>query len=551
MAEISNKECFTKHKLLGDIISALKLVYKYDIDLIRSNVNERCVVSRVFHYIAKRTENDADYTGLVWDAEYNRVGLQGEAKKMGDVKASWSHIIPDLVLHHRGDDYRNVLVCEFKKNRYAKADVRKLAYMTGIAYQYKYGLQIVLRENEVDLVWLRDGCEEPYSFETYSTATWEEKSPFPDSLAPVGRRSCTLMVTRSCNLNCRYCFEPYKCNDKSKEMGFEMARSLILKEEQIVKDNPEYTELAIDFMGGEPLMNFPLIKRVVEWLERNPLQVPFICIATTNGTLVKRHESWLRKHSHILKLGGSYDGTPTMQRINRGTGDRFEDNIDLLHSIYPDLGFHMVISRESLPNLAEGVLSIQRKGYKVKAALAQGVSWNASDVKIFGRELKKLARAYLGVDKSLPPINLLTRMLMNVSKDPSTYRQEKWCGSGTNMITYDYDGKSYGCHMFTPVVLGERSIEAANLNYTCRDSVEDDRCKECIVKSVCPTCAGFNFRYRGSLAKRDLSWCDMVKTQMRIACAFQIKKLARSKHMSFYEKQIARSAYKAYPVFYP
>ena len=208
----------------------------------------------------------------------------------------------------------------------------------------------------------------------------------------------------------------------------------------------------------------------------------------------------------------------------------------------------MVISKETLPHLAEGVLSVQRKVYKFKAAIAQGVIWTVTDAVIFRKQLEILARAYLGCDRNLKPLNLLTCTLMHIADDPQKVKQVKWCGSGTNMITYDYDGKSYGCHLFTPVVLGDKAVESKNLDYTCRQSIEDPHCQKCHLKSVCPTCAGFNYRYRGSPAKRDHSWCRMVEAQMQVACIFQIKKLARLKHFTEHEKMLARYAYEALDV---
>ena len=70
-----------------------------------------------------------------------------------------------------------------------------------------------------------------------------------------------LMVTHACNLNCAYCYELYK---KNAYMKSDLAKELILREAQFVKESDQFDELEIDFMGGEPFMNFPLIKEIVE-----------------------------------------------------------------------------------------------------------------------------------------------------------------------------------------------------------------------------------------------------------------------------------------------
>ena len=110
----------TKEKLTEEILCVLKFLYKEDNDrvLVEKDANERCIAARFFAYMMNHTRCDPDYKGLVWDLEYNRKGLQGEPKDMGEGKGL---IIPDLVLHHRGYDDRNILVCEFKKRKPAAA----------------------------------------------------------------------------------------------------------------------------------------------------------------------------------------------------------------------------------------------------------------------------------------------------------------------------------------------------------------------------------------------------------------------------------------------
>lgn len=92
-----------------------------------------------------------------------------------------------------------------------------------------------------------------------------------------------LMVTHACNLNCSYCYESFKRNSY---MSFEMAKEIILKEAHMVAESDRFDEIQVDFMGGEPLMNFPLIKQIVEWLKNGGIDIPWICFASTNATLL-------------------------------------------------------------------------------------------------------------------------------------------------------------------------------------------------------------------------------------------------------------------------
>ncbi len=460
-------------------------------------------------------------------------------------------IVPDWAVYRRGSRELNTVAFYFHVGKLTKKGLMvmmdNLRRLTTAEYGFRYSVGIVLTPEKASLFWFANGKTLPVSYEDYKTKTWESLSPFFEEKTSARRRTCTLMVTRACNLNCKYCYEPFKCNDKSKNMTFDTAKEILLKEFAFVKKSKEFEEIEIDFMGGEPLMNFPLIKRIVEWLEHEPPPVPYICFATTNGTLVPRYEKWLRAHTEHFQLGASYDGTIDMQRKNRGA-DAKQVDLALIHDIYPRQGFHMVVSRETLSQFADGVLEIQRKGYKLVVALAQGEEWTVADAVVYRQQLEKLAHAYLGRDKRLMPINLLTRPCMTIADDPKTVSQKKYCGTGTHMVTYDYDGKMYGCHLFTPVVLGDNAREIKDIDYKCADDLCDPYCVKCRLKGVCPTCAGFNYRYRGGLGSRDHRWCCMVLTQMKVACSFQIKRIARDQYHTQEEIAHAKCAVEAYQV---
>jgi len=334
------------------------------------------------------------------------------------------------------------------------------------------------------------------------------------------RRTCMLMVTHACNLCCTYCYEQHK---DSGMMSLATAKGIITRELEVVRDSDCFDELEIDFMGGEPLMNFSLIKDVVEWLEQQDTTVPYICFAATNGTLVDgAMKSWLKKHREKLVLGVSVDGTESMQEANRGVvGGKID--LDFFASTWPAQPFHMTISRSSLPTLAKGVMALQGKGYCLNAALAQGEDWTADDSVVYMRELESLAKEYLE-NPDITPINLLSPVLV-IDGDTESV-QRKFCGAGTYMCTYDIDGKRYGCHMFSPIVLGDRALEKDNVIWGKEDICQDEYCARCVLKQICPTCAGFNFRYRGGIANRDKRICRMALTQFKVASVFQLKRLS-------------------------
>ena len=356
------------------------------------------------------------------------------------------------------------------------------------------------------------------------------------------RRTCMLMVTRACNLNCKYCYETYK---EESYMSFETASAAIMKEADIVKHSDTFTELEIDFMGGEPLMNFTLIQQVVEWLSSNPIGVPFICFAITNGTLLTpERKEWFSKNKHLIWLGISVDGSELMTCENRGVKVRASD-LEYFYKTWPEQPFHMTISKTTLPSFFEGVVWLQSKGYRLEVSLAQGVDWSVSDAIIFREQMSLLTEHYLKT-MTMEPINIFQRPIAIVdAKTP----QLKYCGTGTNLNTYDVDGRVYGCHMFTPVVLGGKAVEATEIDWSDLDANADERCRECMFKTICPTCPGFNFKFRSSVGKRDMRSCLMTLAEVLSVCEFQLKIIARKNgELSEVEAQYAQAAMNAWKI---
>lgn len=361
------------------------------------------------------------------------------------------------------------------------------------------------------------------------------------------RRTCMLMVTHGCNLNCTYCYEKFK--NPSKKMDVEMAKKLILKEVKTVSESDCFEELEIDFMGGEPLLRFDLIKEIVEWLESGVSDVPFVCFATTNGTLLNEEmKSWFVQHKISVILGASYDGNERVQSANRGSKANQID-IDFFAGTWPEQGFKMTISKESLPYLYESYVEIANKNYFVNASLAQGVAWTKEDARIYREQLAALRGFYLS-HPNIEPCNLLSRSLAGI--EYGVAEQTKYCGSGDGMITYDVDGTAYGCHMFTPVVLNDRATPLG-LSAECagRLTITDSLCKGCGLLNWCPTCIGFNVKDRGAACNRDHRWCHMVAAQAVEACMYQLEcldKISSCRELDVIEAGQLKFALNAYEV---
>lgn len=116
------------------------------------------------------------------------------------------------------------------------------------------------------------------------------------------------------------------------------------------------------------------------------------------------------------------------------------------------------------------------------------------------------------------------------------------------MATYDIDGKKYGCHMFTPIVLGDKALLSDLVDWNAPESNADEYCKSCVLRSFCPTCAGFNYKYRGHIATRDKCWCPMILAEALAACEFQVELISKMDKLEKADAEHGQAALQAYDI---
>jgi radical SAM protein with 4Fe4S-binding SPASM domain len=273
-------------------------------------------------------------------------------------------------------------------------------------------------------------------------------------------------------------------------------------------------ELEIDFHGGEPFFAFDLIRNLCEWIWSQDWPAPYICYATTNGTLVKGPiKEWLKQNSDRFVVGLSLDGNREMHNLNR-SGSYDQIDRDFFHTLWPLQPVKMTVSDKTLPFLAEGVQHLHQSGIRLTWNLAYGIDWSDPQYAIeFAAQLKTLSDFYL----ENPQFEISEPLAMGISA-LSYYGSvpAKWCGTGTHMSAVDFDGKEYPCHMFLPMT---SASPLGAVDWNCDSTFQDARCKDCSILPMCPTCYGNNLVERGNVALRDHRLCDMFKVQL-LACAY-------------------------------
>lgn len=334
----------------------------------------------------------------------------------------------------------------------------------------------------------------------------------------IAGRSVTLTLTNRCNLNCVYCYEHGKNNNR---MTFDVAKRII----DLETTQQDDSMIIFELFGGEPFLEFNLVKEIYAYIETKQLK-QWIMFATTNGTLIHDDvKTWLSEHKKHFVCGLSLDGTAEMHNANRSNSFSKID-LDFFLNLYPKQHVKMTISPQTLPTLYEGVVFIHNKGFRVSCNLAFGIDWsNAQNAQLLERELNKLIDFYLN-NPEIEPCSILGINFDQLGYQNDNNSIRKWCGTGTHMHTYDTDGKCYPCQFFMPISAGkDRARELGTISFDEQIPIQklDKKCQSCVIANACPTCYGSNYVSNGNIYSKDENYCTLTKITLRARSYFRAK----------------------------
>ena len=333
-----------------------------------------------------------------------------------------------------------------------------------------------------------------------------------------------LLVTHRCNLRCSYCYEP---KQQAYDMTVTQAKQYV--EETVCAMDDSYDEFEVQFMGGEPLLRYPLIMEVSEWLWNETFPKPLAQVfAPTNGTLLTDEmKAWFSENKERICLGLSFDGNRMMQNINRSNSYANVD-LDFFLTTWPNQTVKMTLSPETLAMLYEGVAELHLIGFKyLTADLAMGkdIAWDTRHLSVLNEQLSRLSDFYL----AHPEIPCMSMLNLDLSLVEQTDGKTKRCGCGETLVCIDYDGKQYACHLFSPITASkEQAIASQRIDFTDYSVFQSIMCKDCLLNPICNICYGMNYFCNGDVAKQSSFSCSAFKIQFLANCAFQYRRAKAS-----------------------
>jgi sulfatase maturation enzyme AslB (radical SAM superfamily) len=266
---------------------------------------------------------------------------------------------------------------------------------------------------------------------------------------PADIQSLDVILTAGCNLRCTYCYQNDK---KSRRMDWETLRASV---DLLLRSNNPQVDLL--FIGGEPLLEFPLIQRAVEYVERSASpgkRVRFHLY--TNGTLLKEeHAAFLAEHGFEMQL--SFDGVPAAQDFRgRGTFAELDRLLDRLRERYPRfftraLSVNITLMPATLRHLTDSVdyfLAKEVADVKISPAVAHHPDWTPDRITELDDQFSRIFRSCLRIYRRTGRVPLA--LFRHEAEDsPHRPRNMAMCGAsrGENLAV-DVDGQVHGCVMF-------------------------------------------------------------------------------------------------------
>ena len=353
-------------------------------------------------------------------------------------------------------------------------------------------------------------------------------------------KALCLHIAHDCNLACKYCFaEEGEYHGRRALMSFEVGKKAL---DFLIANSGSRHNLEVDFFGGEPLMNWDVVKQLVEYgrSQEKAHNKKFRFTLTTNGVLLNDEimEFCNKEMSNVvLSLDGRKEVNDKMRPFRNGKGSydlivpKFQkladsrnqekyyvrgtftrDNLDFSKDVlhFADLGFKQIS--------IEPVVGEDSDFYSIKK----------EDLPKIFEEYDALAKALVEREKEGKGVNFF-HFMIDLDGGPCVAKRLSGCGSGTEYLAVTPWGDLYPCHQF----VGEEEFLMGNVDdgivkpeiaeeFRGCSVYSKEKCKNCFAKFYCSGgCMANSQKFHGSIHDTYDIGCEMERK--RVECAIMMK----------------------------
>jgi len=345
-----------------------------------------------------------------------------------------------------------------------------------------------------------------------------------------------LFLTEACNLRCDYCFVATK--RAYRRMSWEVAKRAI---DFLMKESKEEKEVEILFFGGEPLLAFPLMRKVAEYAVQKAdslgKKVSFTC--TTNATLLtEEHLRFAQQYGFLYLL--SIDGVKEVHdkyRVKANGQGSFDDimkKLPMLKRLQGWLGTRMTVNPDTVHRLSESVQALFEMGInQFLIGVNTDVPWSKEAMRTYAREMKKVWEFYQQKKREGAPIRIVE--FDETLEERRNRLCSVWgCDAGRTRVAVSIDGKLYPCARFVstyPEIDGKYCLGDVWQGWTDLEKRLDlmaglerrTKCQNCKLASFCTGgCPAVNLYTTGNLPKQHFTNFVFLRRARLPACRFSL-----------------------------
>lgn len=352
-------------------------------------------------------------------------------------------------------------------------------------------------------------------------------------------KALCLHICHDCNLRCKYCFAG--TGDYKGHREF-MSEEVALKAVDFLIENSGNRKiLEMDFFGGEPLLNFDVVKKTVEYANEraSALGKKFLFTMTTNGVLLRGEiADWLNENMEnvVLSLDGRQEIHDDVRKTVNGKGS-FDVIIQNFKDFVAKRGDKSYYIRGTFTNknldFAKDVLFMADSGFK-EISLEPVVLEKGHELAIteemlpeIKEEYKRLAREYIKRRKEGKGFHFF-HFTIDLEGGPCLAKRVNACGAGNEYFSVTPVGDIYPCHQFADKpefymgnVFEGKINEEIRAKFKNSSLFTREGCEDCFARYHCSGgCAANNYVFNGDINKPYKQTCEMLKA--RTECAMHI-----------------------------
>ena len=352
-------------------------------------------------------------------------------------------------------------------------------------------------------------------------------------------KAMCLNIAHDCQLRCKYCFASTGDFGKGRKlMSLETGKHAI---DFLLENSGDRPNLELDFFGGEPLMNFKVVKQIVEYARSREKEFnkKFRFTITTNGLLLDDEKiDFINKEMSnvVLSIDGRKEVNDYFRVLPNGQGC-YDMIIPKYKKLVEGRGDKEYYVRGTFTNrnkdFSNDVFALYEAGFdqiSVEPVLGDSDEYalTMEDIPEIFKEYEHLADRIIENEKNGKKFNFF-HFMIDLDQGPCAIKRLRGCGCGNDYVAITPDGDIFPCHQF----VGIDEYKMGNIDEGTFDQemkadfaqahvYSKPECRECWAKFYCSGgCNANNYQYEGDIRKAHKISCELEKK--RLECAIMLK----------------------------